>query len=711
MATFREKIEAFLKARDAGRFAAAMNAAARSVHNLESVERQAVIQSAILDEILEELRDQTAQNAAAFHILSGQVDNLTEEIVELGAATAVTNTVMKKSGSNAVFLGKSWAFWKDRLSLTRSEIYTTALTIGAYLSPALIALGSSFAYAAVGGGAVAASGMASFLLGLGGIVSIASPVIDGIKKIQKAQDQLNMAIDQYGAASIQASRANAHLYAVIQNNGGPAVAGMLSRVQDLKEQWKIATQPGQQNLIGMMTEGVSAGQKLTPLAASLSNQIVGSLRGAVREALSDLTSPESQSVMRSAAGIFSGSAGNGIRGVTNVLVVFGRVIKASAPWLKRFAASWANMTKNFRQRATQDAVNKFLNEAVSHTRAWWGLIKEVGRTFGLILKGSRLQGRSLVLDLTNVIEKFNDWLQMMEDTGKVDSFFEAYNNSLKDIVWALQNPMNALDRFMPEVIAAINTYLPKVMDAIANTLATHGPQAAGIFLKAFMDAGNWAKFFTVSALMLRFGVFSKIGGLVAATFLKPFLASFTASFTAAIGVSSASGGAISNAMTAAGTASGRVFAAAFTVGVIAALVNFGPSLIEAITGKDTGGWKGIIMDEIKGLGFFSPKEWWKRFDPTGGFFQGKAAGGMIFPGQTRWVGENGPELANATPHGTMIYPGNRQVPSIQNPMRLPDLSKIVSFSPVISVQVERREILRAVTDQRNYEAARRGQER
>jgi hypothetical protein len=109
------------------------------------------------------------------------------------------------------------------------------MTIGAYLSPALIALGSSFAYAAVGGGAVAGAGMASFVAGLLSIKTIAGPVVDGMKKIKKAQDQYNMAIDQYGILSIQTSRASAHLYATIQNNGGPAVAEILGKVEDLRD--------------------------------------------------------------------------------------------------------------------------------------------------------------------------------------------------------------------------------------------------------------------------------------------------------------------------------------------------------------------------------------------------------------------------------------------------------------------------------------------
>lgn len=707
---FRERIEAILKAKDAGRFKAAMDLAAKAVEHFEKQEEHATAQSAILTEILDALEEQTHETTVAMAALSHEVNALGHDMLELAANTTVANTVMKKSGSNAVFLGKSWAFWKDRLSLTRSELYTTALTIGTYLSPALIALGSSFAYAAVGGGAVAGAGMASFITGLLGIISIASPVTKGIGKIKTAQDQLNTTIDQYGALSIQASRANSHLYAVIQNNGGPAVASLLGRVEDLRDSWKSLTAPGQASFIDILDQGLKGATSLAPLAASQANQIVAALRAAVISVMPDITGKEGRSTLVALGDIFRSSIGPGIRGVVNLLVIFGRGVKASAPWLKRLASSWENLTKSWRDRATHDRVTKFINESVNHFRAWWGLAKALGRTLGLVLAGSRKQGRSLVVEITRVVDKFNDWLAMMENTGKVDEFFKKYNNSLKQVVWALQNPMQALDKYMPAVVAGINKYLPVIMDAIANTLATHGPTAAGIFLKAFVDAGAWAKFLTVAFFLTKFGFFSALGKKTAAIFITPFVAKFTEGFALAIGVESAAGGRIAAAMTTAGTATGKWFGRAFAAAAILGLLLIAPELEkklqEAVGGKDTKAGKAIglsgidvgkwLLDRLRNNSPFGPN--------------GKASGGIIFPGQSRWVGEKGPEIAHATTRGTMVTPNSRP-PSIPNPIvDIPDLSSAIRLISNVSVQIDRREIARAISDQHAYDAARRGQE-
>lgn len=500
------------------------------------------------------------------------------------------------------------------------------------------------------------------------------------------------------------------MYAVIQNNGGQAVAEILGKVEDLRDAWKELTKVGRDDVIGMMGEGVATGTKLAPLAASLSNQMVHSLRGAWTDALKDLSGGQAQKTMRALADIFQGSAGHGIRAGVNVIMIFGRVIRAAAPWVKRFAASWENVTDQWRKKATLSAVTKFLNEAVNHTRAWWGLIKAVGRVILIVIEGSRKQGAGLVVQITAVVNKFADWLELMKNTGQIDAFFRSYMESMKQVVWALQNPMQALDQYMPAIVAGIDTYLPQVMDAIANTLATHGPTAAGIFLKAFVDAGAWAKFLTIAFFMTKFGFMSKLGAWAAGIFLKPFAERFVAGFSATMAIEGAAGGRIATAMGAAGTASGKAFGKGIMLGaltVIPALTyEFQMAIINSIGPLkkfyDSLGKGGKHEHLLDPKGLFD--NFWKTITP-----RGKASGGMIFPGQTSLVGEHGPEVAKVSAGGAMITPGDRVQPRGNSIVDIPDISSAIRLISNVSVQVDKREIARAVDDQRAYDSARRGQ--
>src|SRR5262245_15763058 len=132
---FRERIEAILKVKDAARFKASMESAARSVRKFGRDEEEAAVQTEALERLEKALARQNLELSATLKIVAASVDNLGDEMLQAAAKTEVANRVMKKSGSNAIFLGKSWAFWKDRLSLTRSEILTTAITITTYFLP------------------------------------------------------------------------------------------------------------------------------------------------------------------------------------------------------------------------------------------------------------------------------------------------------------------------------------------------------------------------------------------------------------------------------------------------------------------------------------------------------------------------------------------------------------------------------------------------
>lgn len=735
MPSFRETIEAVLKAKDSARFKAAMEVSAKAIEHFAKAEEEAEIQSEILEQIQQELEHQTVELTAAIVGLSHEVNALGHDMLELAADMETANVVMKQSGSNAVFLGKSWAWWKDRMSLTRSEIYTTGLTIGAYLSPALIALGSSFVEATIGGAAVGAGGMASFLLGLGAIVTIAAPVVGGIKKIKKAQDQLNQTIDQYGAASIQASRANAHLYAVIQNNGGAPAANALANIESLTTAWKKLTAPGQSDLLDVLNQGLGTAQNMAPFAAGLANGIAHSLRSALLDALKTIQGPDIKNALSTLADIFESSIGPGIRGSMNLLVIFSRVIVATAPWVKRLASSYEQLTDQWKDRATQTRVTKFINGAVNQFRSWWALAKAVGRGIGIIWTSTKSHGQDAVNVLTNIVNKFDDWLQKMKDTGAIDRFYRKYYNTISDLVTAAQHPIQALDQAMPGIISTINKYLPQLMDAIADNLGQNGPKAAGIFLKAFVQADAWAKFLTIGYFAVRFGFFGKLGAWAGGIFVTPFIERFGAAFVASLGASGALGVSIQTAMASAGTSAGTAFGGG--------LASAGGA-IAAAAGSAIGSALGVAIAAAAGTAFvahffpaggpgtklqnFSPGsiwDWMKKNSPivggSGGssfgdilkgiFGRHKAAGGLLFPGQTAVVGERGPEVARVGPGGAEITPMDRAQAAIPHGIvDIPDISSAIRLITNVSVQVDKREIARANAESRAYDKARRGQD-
>ena len=692
---FRESIEAVLKVKDAARFKSSMESAARSVRKFGRDEEAAAASTELLKSIESKLQRQNEELTATLEVVAHSVDNLGDQMLQTAAKARVFNAVAKKSGSSAFFLGKSFAFWKDRLSLTRSEIISTVATITAYFTPAIIALGSSFAYAALGGGAVAGAGLASLLFGLGALVTISRPVVGGIKDIWKAQDQYNQAVAEYGAASMQASRASAHLYGVIQTHGGKAVLGLVTGLRQLRKEWLRSTGPARGSVIGMIGSALGTGRVLLPQVAGEVNQMMAALRTAFGRGLSTLVSGPSggefRNTLRVLGDTFVKSIGPAMHGVSNLVLVFGRVIRAAAPWVVKLAKAWAAFTDRLvGKTADQSRVKKFLDGAVGAFKAWWGLARELGRTLGIIFGASKDEGTKIVGVLTNLVKRFNDWLQAASDTGKLRRFWQTYNQLVSDAVWALSHP-----------IQAINKWLPMVMDAIATGLATHAPRAAEVFIRAFLNANAWAKLLTVGWFLKRFGFFGALGSAVAGPFVKAFVKRAAPGLAAAFLAEGTIGGAIVAGAASAGAALAAAVAAAAPIVIPVVLAVTAVGALAWLLGKighhNYNPHQSLKREAQHSLQEGGPRPLFTRQVPH------HQSGGVIPVGGFGMVGEAGPEIAFAGPSGTRIAPLNFGSKSVD----IPNLGGAMTFNLYTSVQIDKREVARAVSQQQAYDRARR----
>lgn len=707
---FRERIEAVLKVKDLARFKGNLKSAARSVKDFSGEAERNAATLEILRSIERRLGHQTEVLTVQTEMLAHAQDQQAQEALKAaGANEVLTKTVRRARGGIRDSITR-WSFWKDRLSLTRSEIMTTTLTIGTYLLPALVAVGNSAVAAAMGGGAVAAAGLTSLITGFVLLGTVAKQMTNQVKKIMKAQDAYNLTVVQYGKGSKEAARQAAHMYAVIQQNGGKPMLAAANSLRNFKKAWTEATGGARVNEAKIMTQTFNRFRQLMPMVGEEVNMMSKSLKFALSDALKGLTGGEGQSTFKVLSNLFQDAIGPGVRGVTNIILVLSRIIRAAAPWALKFAKAFERVTFSWR-RSTRDGIGlqHTIDNLVHHTQAWIGLGKELGRTLKIIFVDSKDRGGSLIVELTGVVKQFNDWLQAVSDAGKVSGLFDRYIRSLHDLVWAIQNPIDAVRR-----------WLPVVMDTVATTLATHAPVAAGIFVEAFMNSGSWAQFLTVAFLMHKFGVFRSVGRAVGKMFVEPFVAAFVEGFAARFLLLTAGESALGRAMTTAGAASGRVFGMAFRFAIIGALT-FGlyewakkHKGLNQYSGSK--GWGELFKDlknDVKVLRTGKTKA--KPGERIGGIgpIAGKATGGLIPSGTMAMVGETGPELAHVGPGGAHISPlvgGGTVSGSGVQPMSIPPISVSDFVPPIsVSVQIDKREIANAVASYQDYRRARRGQ--
>jgi hypothetical protein len=710
----RERIEAMLKVKDVARFKGGMKTAAKAVKEFGHDAEATAAQLALLRSIDKRLEHQTEALAASMVVAKHEVNDLGDEAVKTAAKVGVLSRTMGLVPNVVKKNLTSWRFWKDRLSLTRSEILTTALTLGLYLAPALISVGSSAAAAAIGGGAVAGGGIASLIFGLVTLGTVAKKASDQISKIQKAQDAYTLAVQQFGKGSAEAARSAGHLYAVIQTQGGKPVWEAQRALAKLKKTWGDLTLGARFQMFRTLTEGAKSFQRVIPTIATETNKMARSLHSSLTQAFAAISGPESQGIFKTLGETFRGMSGPAIRGFTNLWFVLGRIFKAVSPWVIRTAKAFEHMTMSWR-RGTRDGgkVKNTVDDLVGNFKAWWGLIKAVGRTLGIVFSATHDKGRDLVLRVTALVNKFNDWLQMFKDTGQFDRWYSKYLeqlNKLKDFIsLALTDPGKAFDHgvdvLMKALMRGIDRWMPAIMDAIARAFVTHAPHVASSFLGAFFAASAWAKFLTVTFLLGRFGAFKALGGAVGTKFAGPFVRNFLIAAFPRLTAAFAAEGALGIAFASWGTTAGKVFSAAFARAFLPVAIALG--LYEA--GKSIPGTVG----SIKHGGESALESFKKRVQRgLGKAGVGKQAGGTIPWGTQSIVGESGPELATAGVSGLhispMSVPSGRAAP-IQ-PMSVNAMSVSDFMPPVhVHVNVERREIAKAVADFNDYRRARRGE--
>ena len=677
-----ERITAWLRIRDKVRFKAGMRDAARSVDEFGDSSEGTALKLELLKQISDRLEIQTRVLIAGFSAEARAIDEVGDQASQTTRRLLVMNAVQNRSNSILNRNITSWKFWKDRLSLTSAEIMSTVATILGYLLPALVAMTASLAGAAIGGAAVLTSALGALGVGLAGTGIIAATVAGQYGKIKQAQDALTLATEQYGAGSKEAARASGKLFATIRTQGGRQVWNAVRAVDSLKKAWAGATGPARASLVGTLTSGVGAARSMLPTFAGQTNLNAAAVQRGAGNIFGALSGGEARKTLVQLSKTFRAMSGPGSRGAANALIVLMRIMRAAAPWAVKWALSWESTTKSW-ERGTRDSgkLEGNINMLVGHFKAWWGLAKALSRTLGIIFQGTNQEGRLMVQIVTEYVNKFNTWLDMMVRTGQMQQLVEQYGRSIGYLFTALGLALTHPTQF-------IDKYLPIWSNAIA--------QAAGsvvlTFLKAWWNAGLWGKLFI--AFMLGkwlFGV--NLFAILARAAGARFVTAFGLYAAPRLAVMFAAQGAIGAPLIAAGTALGMGLAGAILAGVLLVPLALGLQKWVNDAAEDLGiSPKGGVPKPFNNLPgdkniIDKAKDVWNNLP-----FKG--SGGLIPSGTAAWVGDRGPELAVAGVGGTMIHPMGSTPPIAQPQHGALAVSDILR--PVhVHVDVDRREIGRA----------------
>jgi hypothetical protein len=297
------------------------------------------------------------------------------------------------------------------------------------------------------------------------------------------------------------------------------------------------------------------------------------------------------------------------------------------------------------------------------TRGSVNLLVSLFRLLRIVFGGSVDDGRNLADSMTNVVDRFNRWLLVLDGSGRtrIKRFFDGFNSTLR--------------------------------------LLFHDPQEfarrAAVFFIQVARAGFWkfvqtwwsldlsSKLF-VLAFLFRGAIFATMGKLAAGLFMSTFLPRMTAAFAAEglVGSAFARFGAIS------GAAWGRAFlAGALTFGLYALYKHlqkhpFNPGGI--FSGLHTSNKpSGLTVNNAAKLGPKMPESrtHWLRDHPK------RAGGGNIPWGTSAIVGEAGPELMAAGASGPRITPMGFAPPGASGLRSMESILSVSDMLPPVQINL------------------------
>lgn len=313
-----------------------------------------------------------------------------------------------------------------------------AVGAAALFGPALISVGASASAAAAGGAAVAGGGIGALSTGLLGFGLIAKGATDDIKKVRTALDQYHMVVAQHGRYSLEAYRAERTLFAAVKENGGRQVLQAARNIDALGKSWRRATVGARASVFGTLNDAIGAARRLIPTFARETTRNAFVIRQVLRTAFTALSGREMQGNIEAFSAAFRRMAGPIGRGITNLFLVLGRIMRAALPYAISTARWFERLTMSWR-RGTRDGgrVSDTIRMLVGHFKAWWGLIKAVGYVLGGLFTTSQAQGKGLVESLTGVLTKFGDWMRTAEGQKRMRQWFTDSARAVRDVATAL----------------------------------------------------------------------------------------------------------------------------------------------------------------------------------------------------------------------------------------------------------------------------------
>lgn len=396
----------------------------------------------------------------------------------------------------------------------------------------------------LGAGALGAGALGIGAVGLGSMLGVFTQAKAGIQSVSTALDALVKAQDKYGASSKQAATAQKDLNAAM-SAAGPQASAIAQQLQTIQNQWVKLSGPAVKALDQIIIPGLQVVKDLMPTVAGIAKQAFDAIGNALQPVFQWLQSDQFKRALTQLGDAFNAMAGPLVGAFMNLAQAFLHVAVQSAPYLVQIAQAFERWTISFSQSLQPGVqLRDLIKGLVGQLHSWWDLAVQLGKLMINVFSQGAGTGKQMVDQLTQIVKKWNEWLNTKQGQADLHSFFSQSANLLGQVLSSLAPIAKLLASMSIGLIPTMTTLLKP----IANILAA---------ISNFVNGLSKGLPPVISALP---GLAVAVGVLASWQALKAVVASTVAMMTgggAAAGAAAAGGGALaaSGAARAAATSS------------------------------------------------------------------------------------------------------------------------------------------------------------
>jgi hypothetical protein len=375
------------------------------------------------------------------------------------AAASGLTSALSGAGTAATSAGGSMSRLGP-IALVAGGALVAMLPVALGVAGALTAIAGSAAAAGIGLATVGVAAAGALAVGLGGIALLVQQAATGFKDVTTALDAYNLAVEQYGKGSEQATDAQEKLNAVVAQAGGPAMLAAVRNVEALKDEFKALTGIARGQLAGAFGMVLGAARRLLPTFAQITNRSAKALVDAIRWPLRLISGGEMRGILTTLGDTFAKAIGPLANGMTALFLAVMRVAQAAAPYVVQIARAferWAVGVGN----ASMDSerLTGFVARMVGHLQSWASLLSAVGGLVATIFGGGARDGKSMVDSLTGIVERTDAWLKTAAGQESMRQFFKDAKDMAR-MLWDVFKEM------VPVVSGFVRDTMPGLLDAL-----------------------------------------------------------------------------------------------------------------------------------------------------------------------------------------------------------------------------------------------------